>query len=66
MVSFCPLDEEDEPVVRRVPIVRPQQPKKPEAPTSKVSVGREESECNFAVLFFIVASIALMLTDQVK
>jgi hypothetical protein len=64
MVSFCPLDEEDEPVVRRVPVVRPQQPKKPEAPT--LSVGREESECNFAVLFFIVASIALMLTDQVK
>lgn len=61
MVAFCPLDEEDAPaVVRRVPIVRPQ-PKKLE-----VSVGREESECNFAVLFFIVASIALMLTDQVK
>lgn len=65
MVSFCPLDEEDAPVVRRVPVVRPQPKKKPEAPT-RVSVGREESECNFAVLFFIVASIALMLTDQVK
>jgi hypothetical protein len=66
MVAFCPLDEEeDAPVVRRrVPTVRPQQPK-PDQPRL-VSVGREESECNFAVLFFIVASIALMLTDQVK
>lgn len=65
MVAFCPLDEEDAPAVpttttrRRVPIVRPQ-------PTKAVVVGREESECNFAVLFFIVASVALMLTDQVK
>lgn len=64
MVAFCPLDEDDdEPVVRRGPIVRPPPPK-PDQP--RVSVGREESECNFAVLFFIVASIALMLTDQVK
>jgi len=65
MVAFCPLDEEeDAPVVRRVPTVRPRQPK-PDQPRV-VSVGREESECNFAVLFFIVSSIALMLTDQVK
>jgi hypothetical protein len=63
MVAFCPLDEEDAPVVRRGPIVRAQ-PKPKQTP--RVSVGREESECNFAVLFFIVASIALMLTDQVK
>jgi hypothetical protein len=64
MVAFCPLDEEEAPPgVRQDPIVRAQQ--KPKQPTT-VSVGREESECNFAVLFFIVASIALMLTDQVK
>jgi hypothetical protein len=65
MVAFCPLDEEDAPVVRRVPTVRAQQQPTPDQPRV-VSVGREESECNFAVLFFIVASIALMLTDQVK
>ncbi|AUT19026.1 hypothetical protein DSLPV1_055 [Dishui lake phycodnavirus 1] len=64
MVAFCPLDEEEAapPVVRRPPVVRPQ----PKPEQQRVSVGREESECNFAVLFFIVASIALMLTDQVK
>ena len=65
MVAFCPLDEEEAPPgVRQDPIVRAQQ--KPKQPPPRVSIGREESECNFAVLFFIVASIALMLTDQVK
>jgi|MDTD01.2.fsa_nt_gb hypothetical protein len=60
MVSYCPLDiEEDQP--ERLP------PKRVPPPKPQVSAARrEETECNFVVMFFIVGSIALALSDSVK
>ena len=60
MVSYCPLDnEEDQP--ERLP---PQRVPPPKPPVS--AARREETECNFVVMFFIVGSIALALSDSVK
>jgi len=61
MVSFCPLDEEDDRLL-------PPRHAPPPPPPSRQEVARraEETECNFVVMFFIVGSIALALSDSVR
>ena len=60
MVSYCPLDiEEDQP--ERLPPKRVPPPKPPVS-----AARREETACNFEVIFFILGSHAIALTDSLK
>jgi len=60
MIGYCPLD--DDPIERprpsqKVPVPVPVQERR-ESPT-----GREDTECNYVVLFFIAGVIALAIMD---
>jgi len=62
MIGFAPLDEEEP---RRV---APRQPPPPRVirRTIQPTQTTEHTECNYAVLFFIVGVVVLALSDNIK
>jgi hypothetical protein len=57
MIGYCPLEELEPPV-------QPQEMVVTEKPKS--STGLEETECNYAVMAFIVGVIILALADSME
>jgi hypothetical protein len=55
MIGYCPLEELEPPA-------RPQETVVVEKPKS--SVGLEETECNYAVMAFIMGVVILALADS--
>jgi|TARA_B100000287_G_scaffold21808_2_gene21527 hypothetical protein len=55
MIGYCPLEELEPPT-------RPQETVVVEKPKS--SVGLEETECNYAVMAFIMGVVILALADS--
>jgi hypothetical protein len=59
MIGYCPLDED--------PIERPRPSQQVSVPVQekiKISTGREDTECNYVVLFFIAGVITLAIMDS--
>ena len=58
MIGYCPLEELEPPVRRQeVAVVE-----KPES----VRTGLEETECNYAVMAFIIGVLILALADSIE
>ena len=57
MIGFCPLD--DHPEV----IPRPQAPRAVPKVVAK-PIGKEATECNYLIMFFILGVLALSVSDQ--
>ena len=55
MISYCPLEEENV-IINHQPIKQ----RKVE------TVGLEETECNYLVIFFILGVLVLAATDSIK
>lgn len=63
MIGYCPLDEEEprQVVTKRPPVQRVIRKRQTQPPQLQ-----EQTECNYAVLFFIVGVVVLALSDNVK
>jgi hypothetical protein len=64
MIGFCPLDEEEP--RRVVPRQLPPRVIRKNVPVQSQPTQTEQTECNYAVLFFIVGVVVLALSDNVK
>ena len=67
MIAYCPLDEE--PFERSIPTrVRPTMEvvtsRTPPPPKHSKVLGRDNTECNYVVMFFIAGVVALALIDS--
>jgi hypothetical protein len=62
MIGYCPLDEEEprQVVTKRPPVPRVTRRRQTQPPRME-----EQTECNYAVLFFIVGVVVLALSDNV-
>jgi len=66
MIAYCPLDEEpfERPIPNRVrPTMEVVTSRTPPPKHSKV-LGRDNTECNYVVMFFIAGVVALALIDS--
>jgi hypothetical protein len=62
MIGYCPLDEEEP---RQVVTKRPPTPRVIRRRQTQPPRMEEHTECNYAVLFFIVGVVVLALSDNV-
>lgn len=56
MIGYCPLEDV-------TPQVKPQRVLNVEAPKS---VNKDDSECNYLVMFFVVGVLFLAITDNMR
>jgi len=67
MIAYCPLDEEpfERPIPNRVqPTMEVITSRTPSPKTHSKVLGRDNTECNYVVMFFIAGVVALALIDS--
>jgi len=58
MISYCPINFDNSP--QRVPL------QDVERPRPRPSPPREDTECNYLIIFFVVGVFMLAVSDQIK
>ncbi len=65
MIGYCPLEELEPPVQQRAPAEKPKaEPQAERVATSQL--GKEETECNYVVMAFIVGVLFLAVSDSIR
>ena len=58
MISYCPINFDNSP--RQVPLQGVERPRPSPQPP------REDTECNYLIIFFVVGVLMLAVSDQIK
>ena len=59
MISYCPLEDETPPQIKRPAALPAAQPMANQQPS-------ENTECNYLVMFFILGVLGLAITDNIR
>ena len=62
MISYCPINFDNSP--RQVPIQGVERPGPRSRPSPQPP--REDTECNYLIMFFVVGVLMLAVSDQIK